>query len=156
MFRNSRTLLAVILFSFLKAQTAWGAGELQEAIAIFEDFSTVSRLTDHEEAAVAWLKAKYDFHAARTWANDPGLKYRRDATGNSTVELPATGRFKGLAGPTVAVQVHVDMYGAVKGVTNAGEVRPHFKDGVKLETTGGRFQDRCRVAVILSDRRLFI
>lgn len=70
------------------------------------------------------------------------LKFDQDKIGNIMITLPATGRFANTKSKPFALQSHMDMVLAYADAKPGEDVRPYFKDGIKLEIKDGWLQSK--------------
>lgn len=104
---------------------------LEEVLTLFQDLSKVSRLSGHEEPIVRWIEQFYRDRFSRWGSSGSSLSFSKDKFGNILIRVPGTQRLVNT--PFVAIQAHVDMYGATTLGENSEEI---FKNGVQVVRDG--------------------
>lgn len=79
------------------------------------------------------------------------LTVDQDKIGNLMITLPATGRFAQKNLPHFALQSHMDMVLAYADAKPGENIKPYFKDGIKLEIVDGWLQSVGRKTSIGTD-----
>lgn len=118
-------------------------------LSLFQELSKLLRPSKEEGPAADYILQLKSVAEKNIWKKV--LPSSQDKIGNLVIEVPATGKFKGRNFPSIAIQSHTDMVLAHKLAKPGEDLRPYFKDGVRLAFTGDLIHSKDRQTTIGAD-----